>query len=335
MIAMTFPKIELHCHLDGSLRPETLWQWARSDGHIPADLSLDQFLPRVQVPADCPDLRTYLQCFQLPCACLNSRERFAQAAEELLGDAVADQVIYLEMRYAPHLHRQALSPEASIEGILEGIKRAQQKWPIQSGLLLCALRGLDEAWPDQLRLLELAQAYRDDGVLGIDLAGDEVRYPLARYERFFTEARRREIPFTIHAGECGDPQNVAVAVHWGATRLGHGLATARDPQLQALCSRHQVLCEMCPTSNLQTKNWQDYADYPFADLVAAGIPACLNTDNRTVSMTTVSQEYAHLAHQFKPHPMDYVLERQREAVKHCFAQPSVQQNLMDQLSAAD
>lgn len=318
-------KVELHCHLDGSLEPATLWQWAKEAG-LDDSPDLQSFRRRVEVPEECPDLKTYLDRFELPCACLQKPEHLTIAAYELIRQAAKENVIYLEMRYAPYLHEQGMSPEASVEAVLEGLHRGEKEFGVVSRLLLCALRGLDGE-DHQKHLVDLAVKYRDQGVGGLDLAGNEAAYPLDLYIPFFTAARKRNVRFTVHAGEAGDPTNVSRAVALGATRLGHGLATVRDVRLIELCVKNQVLLEMCPTSNLQTKAWTDLANYPLATLHRLGIPCCLNTDNRTVSATTLEREYRLFHEYFEAADEAYYRELNHNALAHAFVEDSLKREL--------
>lgn len=328
----SLPKVELHCHLDGSVFPASLWAWAKELG-LDDSSTLAEFRTRIQVPEQCPDLLSYLKRFDLPVACLQTADHLRQAAKELVQQAHEDGVIYLEARYAPVLHTKYLKKEENIEAVLAGLKEGEDEYGVKTGLLLCGLRAVDDEFSYR-ELPHLAHRYCTQGVVGIDLAGDEAGYPLHLpvFQDFFRLASHLNLPFTIHAGEAGATENVPLAIAYGARRLGHGLAAMKEARLIQLCANQHIHLELCPSSNLQTKAWPEEGTYPLPDLVRAGVACNINTDNRTVSNTTLTKEIAHLHRHFPEMDEAYFLKRQQEALDAAFLSAEEKQPLREQLS---
>ena len=188
--------------------------------------------------------------------------------------------------------QQGLSVKEIIESVNEGLKSAEAKRDIHTGILVCAMRNLDKE--TNLTMLKDAREFLGAGIVGCDLAGDEKAYPTSEFHELFEWARKNEMPFTIHSGECGSALNIRTAIEYGARRIGHGIAMKDDPELMKLCADKKIGVELCPTSNLQTKAIGSIEDYPFTKFYEAGIPMSINTDNRTVSDTTCTDEYMRL-----------------------------------------
>ncbi len=274
-------KAELHCHLDGSLPLPTLRALLGR-----ADLTPDQ----VEAPPRCKDLAQYLEKFDWPLQALQTEAHLSRGAHDLLYAMAGDGVQYAEVRFAPLLHTtQGLRCEEVVESVLAGIRSAQSEGcATKAQLILCAMR---HHTPQQNEVvLQTALTFRGSGVCAIDLAGDEAAYPLYAHAALFRAAHKENLPFTIHAGECGSVDNVRCAVELGAARLGHGIALMQDAALMKEVARRGIGVEMCPTSNLQTAAISDWASYPLMQFLRAGIKVCVNTDNRTVSATTLTQE---------------------------------------------
>ncbi len=288
MDIFNLPKAELHCHLDGSLSLQTLQRLLGLPDLTEAD---------VQAPARCRDLAQYLEKFDLPLLGLQTTENLQIAAHDLVLDMYSENVVYAEIRFAPLLHtQQGLSPETVIENLLIGIHRAENETngSIRAHLIVCAMQ--HHSPEENMRALRAALAYRSSasqhtpGVCAFDLAGNEALHPLRYFSDLFTAARRENLPFTIHAGECGNPQNVKEAAELGARRVGHGIALMKTEILMKELARTDLGVEMCPTSNLQTAAIARFEDYPLRHFEQEGLKVSVNTDNRTVSGTTLTQE---------------------------------------------
>jgi adenosine deaminase len=189
------------------------------------------------------------------------------------------------------------------------------------------MRNLDAG--TNLAMLKEAREFLGAGVVGCDLAGDEKAYPTADFADVFAMAKKYEMPFTIHAGECGSADSVRTAIELGARRIGHGIAMRGNVELMALCADKKIGVELCPTSNLQTKALTDFSEYPFAEFYEAGILLSINTDNRTVSDTTCTDEYMRLADagMFKESMCEKIY---RASIASSFADDDVRQLLWNQ-----
>lgn len=289
--AYNMPKIELHCHLDGSLSPGIVQKLLKqkNEEYGPYDLK-----EKLMAPADCGSLSEYLKSFALPLKCLQTKEGLFAAAKDLALSAAKEHVVYLEVRFAPSFStEEGLSVTEIIESVNDGLKSAEREADIHASVLVCAMRHLD--LETNLSMLKQARELLGNGVAGCDLAGDEKAYPTADFKELFAFAKKYEMPVTIHSGECGSTENIRAAVEFGARRIGHGIAMSKDKKLTALCAEKKIGVELCPTSNLQTKAVADFSDYPFGEFYKAGIPLSINTDNRTVSNTTLTDEFMRLS----------------------------------------
>lgn len=283
------PKVELHCHLDGSISPQTFRKIANRQGYpLPEDEAA--LIEMLQVSKSCQNLAEYLRLFDPVLDCLQEAEALEIAAYDVIAQAAEENVIYIEVRYAPLLSmRNGLSCDAVIEAILRGLAKGEQDFGVKAGALLCGMRHHSEERNHEVVIS--AQKYLNHGVAGIDLAGNETDFPPARFEDFLALGRHYHVPITLHAGECGCAENVHDSVLLGAQRIGHGIAIKNDPEIMQICVEHNVLLEMCPTSNLQTKAVASMEKYPFQQFLDAQIKISINTDNRTVSATTLTDEY--------------------------------------------
>lgn len=273
------PKIDLHCHLDGSLSPAFVRE--RLESAI-SDSAL-------QVSDDCSNLTEYLEKFSLPLACMQDEAGLRGAGYDIIRSAAEENVRYIEVRFAPQLcTQQGLSVERVIEAVLQGLEAGQREFQVESQVIVCAMRHLsDEANLDMLRQ---ARNFLGQGVCAVDLAGDESQYPAQMFQTLFMDVKRLGFPFVMHAGECGSVQNVRDAIGYGARRIGHGIAMQDAPALLQLCREREIGVELCPHSNLQTRAVKNLGDYPIGKFLRAGVPVTVNTDNRTVSGCTVTDE---------------------------------------------
>lgn len=286
------PKIELHCHLDGSIRPETLRKIAEPQGIVlPAD---DVQLKNLLVaPIDCQNLNQYLERFDLVLSCLQTETALKAAAFDIISQAAEENIRYIEVRFAPSLHTQkGLSLPKIVTAVLAGLTCGQEKFGVKSNALLCGMR--HEESSDIEKIVHLAKEFQTEGIAGFDLAGNELDFPPYTFEETLGLVNQLNMPLTLHAGECGCGKNVADAIHLGAKRIGHGIAVKDTPEYFSLLKDNNILIEMCPTSNFQTKTVTKLADYPFKTFLDAGIKVCINTDNRTVSNTSLTDEYMKL-----------------------------------------
>lgn len=279
-------KYDLHCHLDGSLSVECIRTMAE---HAGMDLEEENLKERLFADFHCKSLAEYLTKFDLPLECLVTEENFTTAVKDVMKTAAAERVVYIEIRFAPLLSvREGLSVRQIIESALKGLKQGEEEYSIKGNLILCGMRHMP--WEKNVELVKTAKEYYGHGVCAVDLAGDEAAFPVGQQAEMFRAAKKSGIPFTIHAGECHSAQSIWDALELGASRIGHGIAARKDPRLMEYCAQHKIPFEMCPVSNLQTKAVQSMEEYPLALFLEKGIPVTINTDNRTVSDTSMTRE---------------------------------------------
>ncbi len=324
---LQFPKIELHCHLDGSMEVSRIQKLLAERGE---QEDVEELRRKLTAPMDCGSLAEYLERFDLPIRCLQTAGGLAAAAYDLAKAASGEQVKYIEVRFAPSFHTaEGLSVCEILEAVESGLKRAKEETGIKSGILVCGMRNLP--MEQNLSMLKQARSLYGQGVVGCDLAGDEKAYPTKNFAEFFEKAKSYQMPFTIHSGECGSTDNIRVAIELGAKRLGHGIAMAQEPDLMRVCANHRIGVELCPTSNLQTKAVRSMEDYPFMQFYEAGIPLSVNTDNRTVSNTSCSREFELLADFYRMEEeqlMDVMHQIYKDSVEMSFADDDTKHRLL-------
>lgn len=287
-----WPKTELHCHLDGSLRLETMLELAREQGKmalLPAD-SVEGLEERLRAVDDSESLEAYLAWFRYTIPLMQTREALRRIAYELAEDNARENVRYLEVRYGPILHtEEGLSLEEVNDAVLEGLRQAEGDFDIRATVIVCGLRDRYES--ASLRQAELAVAYRGRGVVAFDLAGGEAGNPPKHHLHAFYYARNHLLNLTIHAGESWGPDSIRQALFFcGAHRIGHGTSLHQDPDLLTYFVDHQIPLEICPTSNVQTHVVSSFEAHPLRTYIEAGVPVTINTDNRLFSRTSVTEE---------------------------------------------
>jgi adenosine deaminase len=284
------PKAELHCHLDGSVRPSTLLDLARDQRKaMPRDdaEALAEFM-RVD---DARNLEEYLERFSITLSVMQQAEAMERIAYELAEDAAREGIRYLETRYAPILNvREGLTLEAVVEASLRGLARAQHEHGIVSKLVICAIRNMPPT--ASLELAWLAVDFKGEGVVGFDLAGGEIGNPASLHAQAFLHCEENGLPCTCHAGEGDGAGSIAQAMHTcHAHRIGHGTHLIDDPALMAEAKATGVAIECCLTSNVQTRAVASYDTHPLRQYFDAGLQVSINTDNRLMSGTDLVREY--------------------------------------------
>ena len=284
------PKAELHCHLDGSVRPATLLELGRDYGvAMPRDDA--EALRDYMIVRDATSLEDYLMRFGTTLSVLQHAEALERVAFELAEDASREGVRYLETRFAPTLNtRGGLSLGAVIDSAVRGLARAERQVGILGRVIVVALR--NDPPTTSLELARLAVAYKGRGVVGFDLAGAERGFPASAHAEAFHFARAHELPCTCHAGEGDGAESVRAAVHeCGAHRLGHATRLFEDESLAAYVNDRRIALEICLTSNVQTRAADSFETHPFREYFARGMNVVLNTDNRLMSGVTLTDEY--------------------------------------------
>lgn len=297
--------IDLHIHLDGSIPLHTARRLAELEGLKCIDnTELRRFMT---VPPDCQDLNAYLAAFAFPLRLLQNPEALEITTYDLLTELRAQGVVYAEPRFAPSsLTTSGISQEEVVEAALAGFHRfirdqsedlrSHPEHPsLKAGLILCMMRGRgEEAFAASMDTIRTAKKYLGRGVLAMDLAGAEALFPTREFAPLFRKIREIDIPFTIHAGEADGPDSIRDAIRFGSSRIGHGVRCLEDPALVKLLCEKQIPLEICPTSNIQTRIFPSLKQFPLRELLSAGLRITINTDNMTVSDTTLTKEFARL-----------------------------------------
>jgi adenosine deaminase len=292
------PKTDLHCHLDGSLRLSTILDLAAEQGvTLPASTEAG-LAQAIHMGELCEDLVDYLKAFEVTLSVLQEDWALERAAYELIADAHADGVRYIEIRYCPVLHlNKGLRGTQVVESVLAGMERGRQEFGVDSGLIICGLRNIDP--PTSLMLARLSVSFKDRGVVGFDLAGAEMDHPAKDHVEAFYLIRNNNIACTLHAGEAAGAESVHEAIHYcGAHRIGHGVRLVEDGSLLNYVNDRRIPIEICLSSNLQTRAVTDMANHPLRLYFDAGMRLAISTDNRLITDTTVSQEYLLAAETF-------------------------------------
>ena len=237
-------------------------------------------------PEDCPSQAEYIKYFDDAIAVMQTAPALERIAYELCVDSAAENIDYLEVRWAPRLHlRAGLTVAQVIESVLAGLRAG----PIRALAIVTAMRNHT---PDEnVALAHEAGKFAGRGVVGFDLAGDEAHYPASPHRPAFEVARAAELHLTCHAGEAGEPSNVEEALDLGVARIAHGVIGARDPRIVERVRREGVVLDMCPTANWKVKAVASLAEHPLPRLVRAGVRCTISTDSRTVADTTLSAEF--------------------------------------------
>lgn len=309
------PKIDLHCHLDGSM---TL----KSVGEI---LGRPVALSEVQAKDDCDSLLEYLGKFDLPLKCVQTKEGLKKAAKDFLLDLKKDNIKYVEARFAPGFSKhEDITYSEIMESVLEGLKEASKECGILYQVIACCMRHMDDKTNQQM--LKECRPYLGEGLCAVDLAGDEAGFPAAKFYDLFQYAKKLDYSYTIHAGECGSMQNILDAAEMGAKRIGHGIAMMGHPDVQKLIAQKRIGVEMCPISNYQTKALQPDEVYPIREFAKNGVLVTLNTDNRLVSNTSITKEMEMLNRRFGIDPEEIYLY-QMNAIDVAFCDDSMKHEI--------
>jgi adenosine deaminase len=302
------PKVLLHEHLDGVLRPQTVIELARSTNYrgLPTEdpAALAKWFHQ---GASQGSLAKYLEGFVHTIAVMQTEEALERVAYEQAQDLSGDGVVYFESRFAPVFHTRAgLSPQQVVSAVLKGLERGRKDFGVTSGLIICAMRNMDVS----LEMAELAVDFRERGVVGFDLAGEEGGYPPKKHVDAFHYIQRQNFNITIHAGEGYGKESIWQAIQYcGAHRIGHGtrliddiaMADGKAVKLGNLAQYvldKRIPLEICLVSNVQTGAAPSLAEHPFKILYQEKFRVTLNTDNRLMSNTTMTREFQAAAETF-------------------------------------
>ncbi|HHE38249.1 MAG TPA: adenosine deaminase [Candidatus Cloacimonetes bacterium] len=285
------PKADLHVHLDGSIRIPTIIELAEKQKvKLPADN--EEALKKIIICRDdCESLDEYLEGFKITLSVLQTEKALKRVAYELAEDASKENIRYMEVRYSPILHTQkGLKLTTISNAVIDGLRSAERDFNIRTGVIICGIRNMEPA--TSLELAKLAVAYKNKGVIGFDLAGAEYNYPAKEHKEAFYLALNNNINITIHAGEAYGPKSIAEALHYcGTHRIGHGTRLIEDGDLLNYVNDHRIPLEICIRSNLHTKSVRNLKEHPLKFFLDYGLRITINTDNRLISNTTLTDEY--------------------------------------------
>ncbi|HEN7009072.1 TPA: adenosine deaminase [Streptococcus agalactiae] len=321
-------KAELHCHLDGSLSLPAIRKLANmADIILPSsDKELRKY---VIAPAQTESLVDYLKTFEFIRPLLQTKEALRFAAYDVARQAALENVIHIEIRFAPELSMdKGLTASDTVLAVLEGLADAQKEFNIVARALVCGMRQSSHKTTKDIikHIVDLAPK----GLVGFDFAGDEFSYPTDSLVDLIQEVKRSGYPMTLHAGECGCAKHIADSLNLGIKRMGHVTALTGQRDLIKRFVEEDAVAEMCLTSNLQTKAASSIQSFPYQELYDAGGKITINTDNRTVSDTNLTKEYSLFVTYFGTKIEDFLVFNQN-AVKASFTSDSEKDTLLHKL----
>lgn len=328
MKIINLPKIELHSHLDGSIDPKLIFNLAKKQGiKLPSD-QLDSFKKYVQAPDTCDSLKTYLERFSIPIQVMQTKDNLQQIAYNYILNLENSNIKYAEVRFAPIHHlKMGLSIDEVIQSVLSGLKNATKETGIRSNLIICGMRHLPVE--KNLEVFKTASKYLGYGVVAVDLAGNEADFPPLIHKKAFDYAHSEGFEITVHAGETGNYENIITSINdLNATRIGHGVNAINNEETLNLLLKKNITLEICPTSNIQTKAYKTFREHPFKRFLDLGIRVTLNTDNMTVSNTTLNKEYLIMKETFGL-SRDNFIELYKNSIDAAFLQQAHKDNLMN------
>lgn len=305
-------KVELHVHLDGSLNLDYA---SKLLGYNAKEAMVDQ---------NSNNLHDYLNKFDIAIKLLQNKENIKNFSYLLGKDLLKDEVIYAEIRFCPLFHTSILNTKEVIEAVIEGLNKTNLKY----NLILCMMRNFDKK--KNMEIVKLTETYLHKGVCGIDLAGDESTYKTSYFKPLFQIIKKKKIPFTIHAGEADNYTSIDDAISFGAKRIGHGVNAIQNKKTIQNIIKKNITLEVCPTSNIDTNIYPSIKDHPIKELMNLGIKITINTDNRTVSNITLSEEYKKLQ-DYLQFTQDDFLKCNLNAIEAAFLSNKEKENLKKEL----
>ena len=322
------PLVDLHRHLDGNIRPKTIWQLAQKNNiKLPAD-NFESFLPHVQITDSEADLIAFLKKLDWGVGVLKSLDDVVRIGYENVEDAFNANIDYAELRFSPYYIAMThnLPIEGVVEAIIEGVNKGKEKFSTKTNLIgiLSRTFGVEHCQSELNALL----AYKDN-LVAVDLAGDEYNFPGGLFDNHFKQVKDAGLNVSVHAGEAAGPESVWHAIKTlGATRIGHGVACANDQQLMDYMRDHQISIESCLTSNYQTGTIQNLAIHPVKTFLANDLLVCLNTDDPAVENIELAGEYQ-LAREVLQLSDAQITQLQRNAIQMSFLSESEKKALMN------
>lgn len=310
------PKIDLHLHLDGSVMTSYVKnKYNLTDNQIKDKMIADE---------KCKNLNDYLTCFDFPISIMQTKENIEEITIELLKNLKMQNVVYAEIRFAPQFHtNKGLTQEEVVRTVIE----AKNKIDIKSNIILCIMRGKNNL-KQNMETVDIAKKYLGKGVCAVDLAGAEGIFKTEEYKEIFEYVKNNDIPYTIHAGEADGVKSINNAISFGTKRIGHGVRAIESNELIDCIKNKNITLEICPTSNIQTCIYNSYKTHPIEELYNRGIIVTINTDNMTVSNTTLLNEYINIIENTNIKYED-IIEMNKNSIKSAFISNSKKQELLD------
>lgn len=321
-------KAELHCHLDGSISLEVIRQLAEM-ANITVPVSDKELKQLVVAPENAESLMDYLKTFDFVRPLLQTKEALHLAAYDVARQAAQENVIYTEIRFAPELSMdEGLSASETVEAVLAGLKQAEEEFGIVAKVLVCGMKQSPKEVTRDIfeHVVELAEK----GLVGFDFAGNELDFPPAQLVDLIKETQALGLPMTFHAGECGCAHYIADSIALDIKRIGHSTAIYNQPELIQEFIEKGVTAELCLTSNLQTKAAKSLDEFPYLALKNAGAKITINTDNRTVSDTNLTKEYALFVKHFGVSVADF-LAFNKNAIQASFTNEAQKAELLSKI----
>jgi adenosine deaminase len=321
-----FPKVELHLHLDCSLSYSVV-------SHLNPSVTHKEYLETFIAPAKCTNLADCLTRALKGIELMQTEEELRLVTLDLFEQLQQDNILYAEIRFAPLLHtEQGLSSENVVAIVEAATKTASQANCVEARLILCTLRHFSQK--QSLETVKLVEQFKGTYVSGFDIAGDEAGFPIDAHISAFQYAAAHNIPCTAHAGEARSSKSIWETLqHFHPLRLGHGVRSIEDPTLLEHLRQHKIHLEICPTCNVQTDVCPTYPDHPINHIYDAGLSIGVNTDTRTMTHITLTQEYEKL-HRTFGWEKEQFLQCNLHALRAAFISEPVKQQLIDRLLEA-
>ena len=327
MIDSTLPLLDLHRHLDGNIRPATIWQLAEKNSIALPTTQFNDFIPYVQIQHSESDLLAFLKKLDWGVAVLKSLDDIKQVAFENVEDAYNAGLQYAELRFSPYYMamNHNLPIADVVAAIIDGVNLGMKNFNVNIGLIGILSRTFGVA---QCQLELDALLTHKEHLIAVDLAGDEYNFPGELFVNHFKQVRDAGLQVTVHAGEAGGAKSVWQAINeLGATRIGHGVATIEDEELMSYMVNHNIAIESCLTSNFQTGTVTDLSQHPLKSFLGCGIKACLNTDDPAVQGIEIKNEFEVASRVLKLSNND-ISQLQKNAIDVCFLSENEKKKLL-------
>lgn len=320
----TAPKVELHLHLDCSLSFEVV-------SKISPEVTAQEYRERYIAPAKCTSLADFLTRAPRGIELMQTEEHLRLVTDDLFRQLVQDHVLYAEIRFAPLLHLEnGLTPDQVVGIVEEATAKATAKTGVEARLILCTLRHFNEA--QSMETVRLVDRFRGTTVAGFDIAADEAGYPIDQHVSAFQYAFNHHILCTAHAGEARGAESVWETLqHLRPARIGHGVRSLEDMNLIAHLREEKIHLEICPSCNIQIDIFDEYKDHPIDTLYQLGLSVGVNTDARTITNITLTEEYDKLCRTFG-WTSEHFFRCNRNALRASFIPDDLKQSLLARLT---